>query len=238
MLFRSSGGNAFDVFSPEVLKEEIRKWPAEEAPNMKQDFTRINFGWLGYFVPNETTTGTQPDMLEYVTSVAAAWDCPISIHSNIAAFEAHPRTLDNMEVMRRWEEVRAKKWLTEKQKEELQNLDQEHHLLINEKGEFELVPYEQINNIAGGSKEVRAFIFKRNNAYYVVYWHTSGNRKLKLPVKSSELTLYKSLGENEFITESPENYSIIPINDRRYLKMNRLKKKEILDILAKAEIID
>jgi hypothetical protein len=46
------------------------------------------------------------------------------------------------------------------------------------------------------------------------------------------------LGENEFITESPENYSIIPINDRRYLKMNRLKKKEILDILAKAEIID
>ena len=233
-----SGGNAFDVFSPEVLKEEIRKWPAEEAPNMKQDFTRINFGWLGYFVPNETTTGTQPDMLEYVTSVAAAWDCPISIHSNIAAFEAHPRTLDNMEVMRRWEEVRAKKWLTEKQKEELQNLDQEHHLLINEKGEFELVPYEQINNIAGGSKEVRAFIFKRNNAYYVVYWHTSGNRKLKLPVKSSELTLYKSLGENEFITESPENYSIIPINDRRYLKMNRLKKKEILDILAKAEIID
>ena len=101
-----------------------------------------------------------------------------------------------------------------------------------------MVPYEQINNIAGGSKEVRAFIFKRNNAYYVVYWHTSGNRKLKLPVKSSELTLYKSLDENEFITESPENYSIIPINDRRYLKMNRLKKKEILDILAKAEIID
>ena len=82
-----SGGNAFDVFRPEVLKKEVRKWPAEEAPRMRQDFTRINFGWLGYFVPDETTIGTQPDMLEYVTSVAAAWNCPISIHSNIAAFD-------------------------------------------------------------------------------------------------------------------------------------------------------
>ena len=27
-----SGGNAFDVFRPEVLKEETNKWPAEEAP--------------------------------------------------------------------------------------------------------------------------------------------------------------------------------------------------------------
>ncbi|MGV8092686.1 MAG: hypothetical protein AB2L24_12590 [Mangrovibacterium sp.] len=33
-----SGGNAFDIFSPEVLKESTRKFPAEEAPRMRQDF--------------------------------------------------------------------------------------------------------------------------------------------------------------------------------------------------------
>ncbi len=71
-----SGGNAFDIFRPEVLKEETRKWPAEEASRMRHDFTRINFGWLGYWAPGEATIGTQPDMLEYVTSIAAAWDCP------------------------------------------------------------------------------------------------------------------------------------------------------------------
>ena len=35
---------------------------------MKDNFTRINFGWLGYWVPDEKTVGTQPDMLEFVTS--------------------------------------------------------------------------------------------------------------------------------------------------------------------------
>lgn len=112
-----SGGNAFDIFRPEVLKEETRKWPAEEASRMRHDFTRINFGWLGYWAPGEATIGTQPDMLEYVTSIAAAWDCPpISIHSNLEAFAAHLRTEDNLEVIRRWEEVRAGHWLTEEQK--------------------------------------------------------------------------------------------------------------------------
>ena len=66
-----TGGNAFDVFRPEILKESIRKWPAEQAPRMKADFTGVNFGWLGYFLPAENTVGTQPDMFEYVTSPLA-----------------------------------------------------------------------------------------------------------------------------------------------------------------------
>ncbi|WP_298649066.1 hypothetical protein [uncultured Proteiniphilum sp.] len=233
-----SGGNAFDVFSPEVLKEETRKWPAEEAPRMRQDFTRINFGWLGYWVPSETTIGTQPDMLEYVTSVAAAWDCPISIHANLRAFEIHPRTPDNMEVVRRWEEVRAKHWLTEDQKKRLQNLEQEHHLLLDEEGRPELVPYEQITDVAGSSKEVRAFIFQRKGEYYVVYWHISDNKKLLLPVKLSDITLYKTLGQEESIITDSNDNTIIPVSDRRYIKINNLTKEEILNIFATAKIIN
>ena len=56
-----TGGNAFDVFSPEVLKEETVRHPFKEAPRMQDNFTRINFGWLGYWVPDEKTVGTQPD---------------------------------------------------------------------------------------------------------------------------------------------------------------------------------
>src|SRR5690606_12243639 len=156
-----SRGNAFDIFRPEVLKEEIKRHPAAEAPRMKENFTQINFGWLGYWVPDEKTIGTQPDMLEYVTSRAAAWNCHISIQSNLKKFEDHPRTADNFEVMRRWEEVRINGWLTEEQKLSLQKLEQEHILLINEKNEFELQPYDQIMNVADNSKEVRAFIFER-----------------------------------------------------------------------------
>lgn len=231
-----SGGNAFDVFGPEVLKEETRKWPAEEAPRMKQDFTRINFGWLGYFVPNETTIGTQPDMLEYVTSVAAAWDCPISIHSDIHAFDTHPRTSDNLEVVRRWEEIRSKKWLTVEQKKELQNLHQEHHLLLNEQNQFELIPYEQIPNVAGNSKEIRAFIFERNGEYYVTYWHISGNKKLELQIDSKNVKLYKNIGQEENITFSQKNRIIIPADNRRYLKVTNMTKKQVTDCFVKAKI--
>ncbi|RLD36258.1 MAG: hypothetical protein DRI73_01000, partial [Bacteroidetes bacterium] len=187
-----SGGNAFDVFKPEYLKEAIRKFPAEEAPRMKDDFTRVNFGWLGYWVPDENTIGTQPDMLEYVTSRAAAWDCPVSIHANLEKFDLHPRTPDNLEVLRRWEEVRAQKWLTEEQKHMLQNLEQEHILLINEQKEFEMLPYNQIMDVANGSREVRAFIFERNNDLYVVYWHISESKRLELPLASESIILLES----------------------------------------------
>ena len=232
-----SGGNAFDVFSPETLKEETRNWPAEEAPRMRQDFTRLNFGWLGYWLPGENTVGTQPDQWEYVTSVAAAWDCPISVHSNLQAFDAHPRTADNLEVVRRWEEVRAKHWLNDEQKKMLQNVHQEHHLLLNEQNEFELLPYEQITGVAGGSKEVCAFIFQRQKDYYVVFWHISGNKQLELPLNPSDVSLYEKLGKEETIISGTNSKIVIPVGNRRYIKASKLTKKQLLNAFKDARII-
>ncbi|MBT4817372.1 MAG: hypothetical protein HON70_16835, partial [Lentisphaerae bacterium] len=174
-----TGGNAFDIFRPEKLKEETIRHPFREAPRMQDNFTRLNFGWLGYWVPNEETIGTQPDQLEFVTSKAAAWDCPISIHANPATLGPHPRTADNFEVFRRWEDVRARNWLTDEQKQMLRDADQEFILLLDEEGELELVPYEQIMDVAGGSKDVIAFTFERKNALYAVYSHISADKKLE-----------------------------------------------------------
>ncbi|MDW7657910.1 MAG: hypothetical protein SCM11_12140, partial [Bacillota bacterium] len=84
-----SGGNAFDVFQPEEFKEKIREFPAEEAPRMRQDLTRLNFGWWGFWALR-----TQPDMFEYGTSRAAAWDCPVTVMEKLDAFKTHPRTDD------------------------------------------------------------------------------------------------------------------------------------------------
>ncbi len=83
---------------------------------------------------------------------------------------------------------------TEKQ---LQNVNQEHHLLLNEQNQFELYPYEQITDVAGGSKEVRAFIFKRKGEYYVLYWHISGDKKLKLSIDNRGAALYRDIGRTE-----------------------------------------
>ncbi len=233
-----SGGNAFDVFQPEELKEQTKKWPAEEAPRMQQDFTRINFGWLGYRIPDEKTVGTQPDMLEYVTSVAAAWDCPISMHSNLHSFGTHARTADNLEVIRRWEEVRANKWLSEAQKEMLKNLNQEHILLIDEEGDFELQPYEQIEDVANGSREIRAFIFQRKGVLHVVYWHISGEKKLKLSLGKHKSQLFETLGTEENISAGGDDFIVIPAANRRYLKVQNISKEQLISAFAEAEIVE
>jgi hypothetical protein len=234
-----TGGNAFDIFSPEVLKEETRKHPFREAPRMKNNFTRLNFGWLGYWIPDEKTVGTQPDMLEYVTSRAAAWDCPVSLQTNFESFSRHARTADNLEVLKRWEDARANGWLTGEQKKMLQDGSREHILLINEKKEFELVPYDQIPDVAGGSREIRAFTFSRNNEQYVVYWHISGNRKLILPLNSSDFILLKDLGQeiqNDVKSDGPN--SIIPVGDRKYIKTTKLTKDEFSEAFRNAKIMD
>lgn len=234
-----TGGNAFDVFRPEVLKEQTRRHPLKEAPRMRDNFTRLNFGWLGYWVPSEKTIGTQPDMLEYVTSRAAAWDCPVSIQADTAAFARHPRTADNLEVLRRWEEVRARHWLTDKQKNMLRNPDQEHILLLNEKSEFELLPYDQIVNIARGSREVRAFMFERHHDLYVVYWHISGNKEMELPVPSKDLSLMESLGQEVKVRSGGNGTSaILPVGNRRYLRAGKLSKNELMKAFMDAKIID
>src|SRR5450759_3483966 len=234
-----TGGNAFDVFRPEELKQQTIKHPFKEAPRMQDNFTRVNFGWLGYWLPDEKTIGTQPDQLEFVTSKAAAWDCPVAIHANPATLTKHPRTPDNFEVFRRWEEVRAKKWLTGEQKQMLRNPQQEFTLLLNEKNELELVPYNKIMNVANESRDVIAFTFERNKDLYAVYWHISGDKKLELPINSRDITLMESLGQ-EIPVPSSQNgdKTILPVGKRRFIKTSKLSKIELIEAFKNAKLTD
>ena len=179
------GANAFDIFPPEIFKAMIVKWPQHEAPLMRQNFSGLNFGWWGLWQPNsklrsgKMTIGTQPDMWEFGTSRAAAWDCPVTLQVGYQNYRNHPRIDDLMEVMRRWEDVRAKGWLTVAQKEALKSSTQEHHLYLNEKGEYELHAIEMLPTPAK-AKDARAFLFARNGKRVLAYWHMSGAGKLAI----------------------------------------------------------
>jgi hypothetical protein len=174
-------------------------------------------------------------MIEYVTSRAFAWNSIISIGGRLEYLEKHPRTDDNLEVIRRWEEVRVNNILTENERESLKNEMQEHTLLINEKGEFELIPYEQIKNVANGNKLVRAFIFERNKKIWVVYWHTSGEAKIELAVNSDQARIYKDLGK-KIPVQTNGNKVILPAGNRRYIEFD-LPRDEVLNLFANAKII-
>ena len=195
------GGNAFDVFKPPVFKEMIRVHPAAEAPRMQNDFTRLNFGWWRLFV-NET----QPDHWEYGSALAAAWDCPATINGELEKFRANARTEDLLEVLRRWEDVRVNGLLTRQQKEMLRaSTGQEYILLINEKKEYELVPYAQMET---PDETLRAFLFERGDRRYVVYWHTCG---------AGRLTLETPVEVRQELYLPGETLQELPVDRRRYI---------------------
>jgi len=229
-------GNAFDTFRPEDVKEATRKYPIEAIKLISNDFSSIDFGWNSYDIPGDKTIGSQPDMFEYITSRAAAWNSIISLVGELESLKNHPRTADNLEVIRRWEEVRANDILNEEEMESLKNEMQEHILLIDEKGDFELQPYEQIENVANGNKNIRAFIFNRNNKIWVVYWHTSGNGKVELSVDAKEILLFEELGK-DISFQSGNGKVILPVDNRRYLEFN-LTKDQVLNLFAKAKLIE
>jgi len=225
-------GNAFDIFLPEVIKEATRIHPIAEAKLVSKDFTGINFGWIGYVAPDEKTIGIQPDMLEYITSRAAGWNSIISFIGNLSQLRDHPRTADNLEVIRRWEEVRANDLLTSEQKKELRESDREHILLINENGEYELVPYRQLTDVAGGSREIRAFIFERESTTWVVYWHTSGETEIMLPVNCENIKIFEELGE-KISTEEINAGVKLEVGNRRYAQFD-LPEEKVIEIFSRA----
>ena len=229
-------GNAFDVFKPEVLKAAVRAYPAAEARRAAKDFTSLNFGWVGYWAPSPETLGTQPDMLEYVSSRAAAWNCPISYRPDLKQLAAHPRTADNLEVLKRWEDVRANNWLTQAQKDAMKNLQQEHILLVNEAGALELVPYAQIEKVAGAGQPARAFVFTRAAKTYVVFWHTSGAATLAVPLPADRLRLMKELGKP--IAVRPFEGGVrLPLAGRHYLECNGISAPEVVRAFQNARIV-
>ena len=225
-----SGGNAFDPLPAEVFKKNIARYPMEEASRMQNDFTRVNFGWWQY------STDIQPDMYEYGSSRAAAWDCPVTVLASIDAFQANPRTEDVLEVMRRWEDVRVRKWLTAEQKECLRDPDHEHILLINENGEYELVEYRQLLGVAGGSQEIRAFSFERNSRCYVVFWSTGQNLKMSLKISEGMIAVEEQLGGTQTAVERHNNAMIIPVSHRRYMSIEG-SGEALIKALADAKIL-
>jgi len=227
--------NAFDVFPPEEQKAATRIYCVEEIKRVVNDFSSIDFGWLGYWAPSKESIGTQPDIVEYVTSVAAAWDCTIALFGNLPALKSHPRTVDNLEVIRRWEDVRAEGWLTDANRISIRNVKQEHTLLIDENGRYELVPYDQIGGVAGADRPARAFVFERGGKIWVVYWHMSGEGMLELPVSTKRVSLMRDLGKPLRVKRSGSGVTL-PLGERRYIRFNDLTRDEVISAFQRAII--
>ena len=117
--------NAYDVVAPaDGMKDFCRLMPCPTAAARANDFSRIDFGWLGRFGASRAGCAG-PDVWEYVASRAAAWDCPISLKVSPDEIASNPRREDCLDVLKTWEDARLANKLTEAQLESLENVPPE-----------------------------------------------------------------------------------------------------------------
>jgi hypothetical protein len=213
-----SRGNAFDLFRPEDIRTATNRYTVAAARFIAQDFTSINFGWNDYLAPSDSSVGMQPDMYEYICSRGAAWDSPISLMGKLGELDTHPRTRDNLEVIRNWENMRISGRLSDEQKEMLRDTTCEHFLFTGEPGEPELLPYTQIEGLPGS---LRAFVFTRHGVAWIVYWDTHGSSTYTLPETpgKTKITLTTTAGKRVPLRRSAGRL-LLPADNRHYIKTN------------------
>jgi len=255
--------NAYDSFRD--AKVFCRRVPFRSAPMRRPDFTRINFGWLGGF-------SLEPDVLEYVFSRGAAWDCPASIHVRLRDFAASPRADDCCRVMKVWEDARIEGKLTDAQRAMLRTLDpahykylpcvvqrahlsdvsvagegltpaqlekllapdQEHHLFVNEQGEYELVAIDEVAGLADG--RLKAYTFERASrpgVAYVLLWSTGDDVTLRLPVAGDRLTAARPFG-SPWPVRAEAGHATVRIGARTYLAIEAANPEQTRGLLREA----
>ena len=252
-------GNAFDLPEAERIKAFCYHISCRTAPIRAAEFTRINFGWVFRFYP---TMG--PDVLEYVLSRGAAWDCPFSLRATLAQVAANPRADDCLDVIRLWEDTRIHNRLSPEQKEALKTLppsqyqfvktwpaifspqwvdrwkkqpfaDQEHHLFLDEHGRPELVAIAEVPHVA--DNRVKAWTFRRPsrpNTTYVLAWAVRGQGQWRLPVPANGLRAMRPFGK-PLDTRRDGPWLYVPLAGRTYLELPGLAEAEIRGLLAKSQ---
>ena len=225
-----SGGNAFDVWKSDVFKEMTVLHPFREASHMADDFTRVNFGWWNLDMKQ------RPDILEYGTALAAAWNCPGAFQANLARFQEHPRTDDILETLRRWEDARECGFITDEIRAELKRTEIEHTLLIDEHGAYELAEWEQVPDAVGGNPEITVFLLERGGKACAVCWNNVGSARLSFPLTDESFQYVEALGGAETAVERTESALILPVDKKRYFISSR-SKEELAAAFAQATLL-
>lgn len=227
-------GNAFDVFPPEDVKEATDIHQSRAARYMSESFSSMNFGWNDYLAPSSHTIGMQPDMYEYICSKAAAWDCPIGLFGRLDQIKAHPRTKDNFEVIKAWEEVRISGTLTERQKLQLREKGKEWFLFRNKKGTYDLLPYHQIEELIAGSKSIRAYLFRHDRKTWVKIWHANSSCFIRIPLNHSEIEIFDMKRRKIAVEKDGRDYSVVSVGDCCYLVFD-MPEEKVTDLLKKSK---
>ena len=104
-------------------------------------------------------------------------------------------------------------------------------MLINEAGDYEMVPYELITE---EDAPVRAFGFERNGKPYVVCWHRSGKADFEIAL-DAPFAYEEELGKDVAPSERNGNTITLQIKNRRYFSAP-VSKETLIAAFQKGKI--
>ena len=116
-----SRGNAFDTFYPERTRQSLDKYIIPAARLAADDFSTVDFGWLGFYLPGEktlrhkvfinnnfadVTCGTSPEQIDMIARAAYENGAPLSIQLSPARLKQHPQADAIMAVFKKYEDLK------------------------------------------------------------------------------------------------------------------------------------
>ena len=222
-----SGANAFDIFQTSVFKEMIDRFPVIDAREMKNDFTRVNFGWW------ELYPDTRPDIYEYGMMRATAWDCPASIMiSAKKSLNDYPLRDCSLEVVRRWEDAKKRGFFTDEIKADLRQYEGEMLLFINENGEYELMKCSPVNTTNG----FFAYTFEKCGKAYASICYVGEERMLYIPIDVHEFRYFDDRTNEDICVSKVKCGLQISVGPRRFISAD-CPLNELRIALEQAEIL-
>ena len=162
-----------------------------------QDMTPAELGWFGIGPKRGNYDGLQFDEIEYLMCKSLAYNAPISLQTSFARMEAHPLTPDILEIVRRYEEIRAAGKVPAATLQSLEETGKDFVMLPAELAPNQhspvFVPVAPRAEVAG-THDIRCFLGKHGDETIATLWHYLG-KEGKLLLATDELDIYDVRGK-------------------------------------------
>lgn len=157
-----------------TVRDHIEKSVAR-LRGLENDWMPGELGWFGIWPKGEHTDGLQLDEMEYLMARSLAYDAPISIEASFSQMAKHPLTPGLLEIVRRYEEVRAAGAADAATRERLKAKGKDFILMppTAENTAPEFVEASPAPSVAGG-RDLRAMVGERQSGAVATLWHGVG----------------------------------------------------------------
>ncbi|MFO0838849.1 MAG: hypothetical protein U1D55_10005 [Phycisphaerae bacterium] len=188
---------------------------------------RFDTRQLGWAQPaNSMTEHTSPDDFEYLLAKSAAYDMPVVVQVWLDRVISWPNRDANLELMKRYEQVRLAGSIPIAQRQAAQRLDQDFMLFHDAGGAYQLEQTTRLP-IASWSPDARGFISMRaiNGQRYATIWPVAQAGGLEIVLDGlapGDIAVENTSGAAVQVTDLGNGLLRVPLLERIYLRLIRV----------------